>query len=144
MINPAAASLDYTTNQGNGFPVGWAVRGYTPNELTRRNLKREIPLQNEMHVLPVFRADFAYLTAHGPKSVAAGITPVEHRKLQRMYYITNQPIYQRLKPKSLQLQIKEADVRPLPETDSDTPDDIASATQLVLTLDPPKKSDPAT
>jgi hypothetical protein len=135
MINPAAASLDYKTKEGFGFPVGWAVRGYTPNELTRRNLKRQIPLQNEMHVLPVFRADFEYLTAYGPKSVAAGILPEDHRKLRRMYYITNQPSWQRLKPKSLGLQIKEA-VSPVSETDSDNPDDIASARQLVLTLDP--------
>jgi hypothetical protein len=143
MINPSAASLgSQKKDEGFGFPVGWAVRGYTPNELTRRNSTRQKPLQNEMHILPVFRADFEPLAARGPKSVAAGILPEDHRRLVRMYYITNQPSYQRMRPKSLQLQIAEAGVSPVPESDSDNPEDIAGAMQVVLTLDPLKKLDP--
>jgi hypothetical protein len=137
MINPEAATLDYLkkdgsgSREGHGFPVGWAVRGYLPEELARRNheWQKEHPndeLKNAMNMLPVFRADFKDLIAKCPKDWGDG---QGEQNLRRAYYITNQPQYQLLKPKSLHLQIREADPEISPSNDD--PSDIAKAHQDV-------------
>lgn len=64
MIHPQAADLSIGTEGiGIGFPVDWAVRGFLPEELSRRHLT------NSMNMLPVFRSDSKELDVLSPRGV---------------------------------------------------------------------------
>ena len=117
MINPEATKLDdgSETPLGIDFPVGWAVRGYTAEELERRNRTRELkdPLRNKLNMLPVFRGDFKPLKdAVPPQNTEAtpqdGKSAKPKKELRRFYYICNDPEAQLLSPKSLIEQVREA------------------------------------
>jgi hypothetical protein len=125
MIDPQAGGLGVYANDnpiGAGYPVGWAVRGFLPEELARRNERKPAgqPVTNSYNMLPVFRGDFLNITTRSPNPIAE--TPEKHWLLRRFYWISTDPSSQMIRPKTLKEQITEASRPNEPVRPDDTAD----------------------
>jgi hypothetical protein len=116
--------------RGVGYPVGWAVRGFLPEELARRNARKapgETIIQNSYNLLPVFRGDFRPITTRSTEP--KGVAKEDHWSLERMYWISTDPRAQMIQPRTLISQIDLADPDPplpLEEKPVDNTNDIAN------------------
>lgn len=101
--------------EGNGFPVGWAVRSFEPDVLADLNRMGEdafkadaknknktfAPLVNEMNILPVYRSDFEVFES--AKVKVAG--EKEEVRPKRTYYIFNDDSARLRAPEPLKKQV---------------------------------------
>lgn len=96
--NPQDPKDAGTSDFGVGFPVGWAVRGYSAEVLKADNDSCRGDLRNGMNLLPVFRGDFNDLAWGGPGQDA-------QNQVQRIYWIHDDPNAEFLAPLPLRQQV---------------------------------------